>query len=258
MKSPVDWKQVWEQRSRGSISDFQLDRGRHAHDQEIENLSERELIEFIEPGASETVLDAGCGTGVNILRVHSRVRKVIGIDYSSGSLDRCQKRIQEHGIANAQVRTASVTSIPLPDRSVDKILCMSVLQYLDQREFRQAVMEFVRVLTPGGIIILHVKNLSSLYWLTLWPAKKLTRFLKGRGQIEYVRHFQWYVNELRSLGCSILGYDSFNLLTIDKMPPRLVSFVRGFELRHHNNFLFRNLLVRRYGAELMIKARTPG
>src|SRR5579863_4378759 len=163
----VNWRLVWEDKSKGDVSDFELDRGTSPRDREIENLSEQELINFIEPGPSEILLDTGCGTGVNILRLHSQVRNIVGIDFAWGLLERCQKRIEAHRIKNAHLCHASATAIPLPDGSVDRILCLSVMQYLNDDEFRQALREFVRVLTPGGVIILHVKNLSSLYWSTL-------------------------------------------------------------------------------------------
>lgn len=258
MSRPVNWRQVWEQRSKAARSDFQLDRGRKPHDQETENISEEQLVNFIDPGATETLLDAGCGTGVNILRLGSRVTKIIGMDYSLGSLGRCRRTIQENGIRNAEIYAASVTAIPLPDRCVDRILCMSVLQYLDEREVRRTIREFLRVLAPGGTIILHVKNFSSLYWLTLRPAKKAIAFFRGRAQIEYVRRFQWYVDELTRLGCAVREYDSYNLLTFDLMPERLVSAVRGFEIRHHNGAFFRSRFVRRHGAELLLKADVVG
>lgn len=252
----MDWKRVWEQRATGISSDFQLDRGRRQHDTHIEHLAEQALISFIEPTTSETILDAGCGTGVNILRLHSRVRRMIGIDYSSGSLARCKRNLQDHGICTAQIYNASVTTLPLADGSVDKVLCMSVLQYLDAQEVRQAFAEFIRVLKPGGVLILHVKNLSSLYWSTLLPAKKAKALLTGKGQIEHVRHFKWYVNELESVGCDVLDYDSFNLLLVDMLPRKAVSMIRAVEVGHHDDFFFRSRITRRYGAELFIKART--
>lgn len=257
MNKPVNWRQVWEQRSKASASDFQLDRGRDPHDQETEKLSEQNLINFIEPQATQKILDAGCGTGVNIRRIHSRVTRIIAMDYSVGSISRCKRNIEANRIENAQIYTGSVTAIPLPDRCVDKILCMSVLQYLNEQEVRRAFQEFLRVLVPGGMIILHVKNFSSLYWSTLWPAKKVIAFFKGRAQIEYVRRFYWYVNELTRLGCVVREYDSYNLLTLDLMPQRLFSSVRGFEIRHHDGWVFSSPFARRHGAELLIKATTP-
>lgn len=258
MNSSVNWKQVWEDKSSGRLSDFELDRGRSLLDLEIENLSEQRLVKFIEPKEFETLLDAGCGTGMNIVRLHSRVQNIIGIDYSRGSLERCQKTIKARNIKNAHVCIASVTDIPLPDGSVNKIVLLSVLQYLDDAEVRQVLREFIRVLVPDGVIILHVKNLSSLYWSTLRFFKKVKSFLGGITQIEHVRTFQWYANELASLNCNILDYDSFNVLILDVMPQKLVSLVRRFEMRHHGDLPFRHSFMRRHGAELLLKTKVPG
>jgi SAM-dependent methyltransferase len=255
MNNAISWRRVWEDKSRENVPDFELDRGISPRDREIENLSEHELINFIEPREFETLLDVGCGTGVNVLRLHSRVRNIIGIDYAWGSLKRCQKRIQTNKIKNAYLYHASATAIPLPDCSVDRILCLSVLQYLDDVEFRQALREFVRVLTPGGTMILHVKNLSSLYWSTLWLAKKLKVLLGLSTRIEYFRSFRWYGNQLATLNCDVLDYNSFNLLYLDGMPKGILSHLQRFELRHHSDPFFRIPFIRRRGAELKIKAR---
>lgn len=255
MKTSISWRRVWEDRSREDVPDFELDRGTSPRDPEIEDLSEKELVSFIEPREFETLLDMGCGTGVNMLRLYSKVRNIIGIDYAWGLLERCQKRIQAHEIKNAHLCHASATAIPLPDCTVDRILCLSVLQYLNNEEVRQALKEFVRVLTPRGVIILHVKNLSSLYWSTLWLVKKLKALLGMNTRIEYFRTFRWYINELESLNCHIQDYNSFNLLTLDRMPKRILSFLQEYELKHYRNQFFRLPFVRCHGAELKIKAR---
>lgn len=262
MSNSIEWRQVWEDNSKEGVPDFELDRGISPRDQEIESLSEQEHVEFIEPAECEALLDAGCGTGVNILRLHSRVRNIIGIDFALGSLERCRRRIQANRVHNAHVCLASITAIPLPDHSVDKILCLSVLQYLDDQEVRRALREFVRVLSPGGVLILHVKNSASLYWLTLRVAKELKALLGWTTQVYYLRSFQWYVDELASVNCHILSYKSFNLLTVDFMPGRVIHFLQKCELRHHTSWLFRNPFIRRHGADLKIKAavldRSPG
>jgi ubiquinone/menaquinone biosynthesis C-methylase UbiE len=254
MTDMASWKQVWEQQSRADVPDFELDRGMSPRDRETEDLSEKELISFIEPGELEVLLDAGCGTGLNIVRLHSRVRSIVGIDFAWGSLERCRSRVQAHQARNAQICQASISAIPLPDCSVDKILCLSVLQYLDDEEVRRVFREFVRVSSLGGIIILHVKNLSSLYWLTLRFAKKLKVFLGWTTEAYYLRSFRWYVNELASVNCRVLDYKSFNLLTLDFMPRWLVHYLQGLELRWNTGVIFRVPFIRRHGADLKIKA----
>jgi ubiquinone/menaquinone biosynthesis C-methylase UbiE len=248
------WRRIWEDESRQNVTNFHLDRGISPRDQITENLSENELVTFIGPLKSDTLLDAGCGTGINILRLHERVRNVIGIDFTLGSLERCLGRFQEHKVKNTQLCLASVAAIPLPDRSVDRIICLSVLQYLNDSEVRRALREFVRVLTPGGVMILHVKNSSSLYWLTLRIAKRIKRLLGRSTRLYYLRQFQWYVDELEAANCRVVDYNSFNLLNIDFMPKWLVSFLQRLELRHYNGFLLRLPVVRRHGADLKIKA----
>ena len=252
------WRQFWEDKSKANVADFEVDRLRPPGDQEIENLSEQELVNFTAPERLETILDAGCGTGVNILRLHSRARNIIGIDYAWGSLERCQKRIQTHRVTNAHLCLASVTAIPLPDCSVDRVLCLSVLQYMDDEEVRQVLRELVRVLSPGGVIILHVKNSSSLYWSTLRLAKALMGLLRRTNPLCYLRSFRWYAHELRRLNCTVLDYNSFNLLTFERMPKRLLSLLQRCELRYRHTRLLRTPAVRGRGADLKIKAAVAG
>ena len=147
--------------------------------------------------------------------------------------------MQDYQVHNAYLCLASVTAVPLRDCSVIRVLCLSVLQYLDDEEVRRVFREFVRVLCPGGTIVLHVKNVSSLYWSTLWVAKKLKTLLGWNTQAYYLRSFRWYVNELTSLDCRLLDYKSFNLLMLDFMPKRLIYFLQKLELRHQANLFLR-------------------
>ena len=57
------------------------------------------------------------------------------------------------------------------------------------RKFAEFFGEFVRVLTPGGIMILHVKNSFSLYWSTLWGVKNFKTVLGWTPQAYYLPFF---------------------------------------------------------------------
>jgi ubiquinone/menaquinone biosynthesis C-methylase UbiE len=255
MDRSTDWKQHWDERSKQAGSDFDFDRGVAPREKEVEDLSEQELVSFIDPKSTDVVFDAGCGTGVNILLLHSKVKQIIGMDYSEGAIERCRRRIQSNNIENADVREGSITRIPLPDCSVDKAVCMSVLQYMDDGEVRLAFTELARILKDDGILVLHVKNLSSLYLSALWIGKHVKSILGKPSKIGYYRTYGWYSKTLTSFGFGIVDYNSFEFFTLPKMPTRLVLYLQKWELRNYTRRLLRLGWVRRHGSELKIKAR---
>jgi ubiquinone/menaquinone biosynthesis C-methylase UbiE len=255
MDRSTDWKEHWNKRSEQASSDFDFDRGVAPRGKEIEDLSERELLNFIDPKPTDVIFDAGCGTGVNILLLHSEVKRIVGMDYSQGAIERCRRRLQSNNIQNADVTEGSITQIPLPDASVDKAVCMSVLQYMNDNELRLAFTEFARILKGNGILILHVKNLSSLYLSTLWIGKQLKSLLGKPSKLGYYRTYGWYAKALTSFGFEIVDYNSFELFTLPKMPTRLVVYLQKFELRNYTKLPLRLGWLRRHGAELKIKAR---
>jgi ubiquinone/menaquinone biosynthesis C-methylase UbiE len=249
----TEWKKFWEERE--GLSDFEFDRGRSATDSAIESMSLQELLEFIDPRRTDVVFDAGCGSGTSALLVQPRVHRVLGMDYSGDAVDRCRRRIVDGGVPNVSVIQGEMSRIPLPDGSVDKVLCLSVLQYLSDTEVRRALAEAARILKDGGLIVLHVKNLSSLYLSSLWLAKKVKRALGRTTKMEHVRGYRWYVRELRAVGAEVVGYNSFNVFVLDALPRVLVERIRKAELRHRDHFPMRSGFLRRHGADLKIKAR---
>lgn len=255
MSNSDDWQKFWAERAAEAVSDFDFDHHTSPRQKEIDTLSNQELVEFIDPKPSETVFDAGCGSGANIVLLHSQVHRLIGMDYISDAIARSQRNIQSNKIENADVITGNLTDIPLPGCSVDKVLCLSVFQYLNDNEVHRVLSEFVRILRPGGVIIIHVKNLASLYLSTLWTIKALMSVLGMNRKPVHLRSYRWYVRELRTLGFEVVDFNSFNLFTIERMPTRIVFFLQKFELRHHRNAFWRNRLIRRSGADLKIKAK---
>lgn len=254
MPSTSSWKQYWDRKNTSTASDYEVDRGTQQRDKEIESLSNKELLAFIGADPSDLVFDAGCGTGANILLLQPFVRRVIGMDYSEVAVARCQKRLALNGIENVEVFQGDITSIPLPDGSVDRVLCMSVLQYVDDAQLRAAFREFARILKKDGVLVLHVKNLASLYLSTLWLMKRLLRMLGRDAKLENYRTFRGYVRELRRAGFIPSNYRSSNIFVLDRMPHKLVLWLQKFELNHQNQFPFSSKFFQRHGSDLKIRA----
>jgi ubiquinone/menaquinone biosynthesis C-methylase UbiE len=249
------WRKFWEAKSVAAVSDFQFDRGTNPRAAYIERLATQELLQFIDPQPGDVVFDAGCGTGANLLLLHSAVERVIGMDYAEAAITRCRYRLSSSGIQNIELLQGSITRVPLCSETVSRVLCLSVLQYLDDDEVRTSFREFARILKEGGVLILHVKNLSSLYLSTLSIAKRMLTVLGKQSRLEYFRHFRWYVRELRSAGFEINYYNSFNLLTIEGMPMKLRSLLQMLELKYANSFLLRTSFARCHGSDLKLRAR---
>jgi 2-polyprenyl-6-hydroxyphenyl methylase/3-demethylubiquinone-9 3-methyltransferase len=97
----------------------------------------------------------------------------------------------------------TVETLPFPDQSFDGVLCLSVLEYVDDPE--RCLSEFTRIIKPGGVLLVSVPNRFSLLrmvfhitlavsslWRKPWPlwlrysrhaftARAFTRLLRARG-----------------------------------------------------------------------------
>ena len=106
-------------------------------------------------------LDVGCGSGYFSRIMARRGSRVIGYDGSQAMLELARRAAQAENlsgrIAFRLVPTVERTS--LPDASVDGCLCLNVLEYLD-KPF-DCLDEMVRVLKPGGLLVLSVPHTHS-------------------------------------------------------------------------------------------------
>src|SRR5438876_884799 len=117
-----------------------------------------------------SVLEAGCGSDSNHLRLRPRVR-LTGIDLSEDLLRRntaLQERIQ-----------GDVQHYNFPQSSFDVIICWTVLEHLPQPQL--ALDKFDRALKPGGLMVLVLPN--------VWSVKGLcTKLLPMVFHVWYIRY----------------------------------------------------------------------
>jgi hypothetical protein len=127
---------------------------------------------------------------------------------------------------------------------------MSVTQYLSDEDCESALKEMVRVGKDGAIVIMHIKNISSLYLSTLYIAKRVKNILKKDVEIDYYRSYKWYEKRLSSLGAVILDYNSYNIFLIDFLPKKFLFWLERFERKN-----YKSRFLRKYGADYFIKAQ---
>lgn len=106
---------------------------------------------FVDARIGETVLDLGCGVGLDLYHYAVAVGptgKVYGLDLSEAILAKAQENLRQAGIKNVAFFHAPAARIPLPDASVDLVTANGIFNLSPDKD---AVMrEVARVLKPGG------------------------------------------------------------------------------------------------------------
>ena len=103
--------------------------------------------------AGAAVLDAGCGTGGMLSRLGRYA--AFGCDRAEEAVRHCRQR----GLR--RVLRCSVDALPWVDASFDAVLSLDVLYHEAVNE-AGAVEEALRVLRPGGILVVHAPALECL------------------------------------------------------------------------------------------------
>lgn len=101
--------------------------------------------------SGETVVDLGCGAGLDVLLAAREVGpsgRVVGVDLLDSMLDRARQAAAEAGLAQAEFLRSEMEAVPLPDRSVDSVVSNGSFN-LSARKSR-VMAEAHRLLRPGG------------------------------------------------------------------------------------------------------------
>jgi len=108
---------------------------------------------FAEIPEGATVLDLGCGAGMDTLIAARRTGeqgKVIAIDFSEAMLARARSALSEAKVTNVETHLAVAEDLPMEDGSVDVAIVNGIFNLNPCRE--RIFYELARVLRPGGMI----------------------------------------------------------------------------------------------------------
>jgi SAM-dependent methyltransferase len=122
------------------------------------------MLDSVEWHGDEQVLDVGCGNGFLLIEIAKRLTtgRAIGIDLwkpeaGTQSSDIAWRNAQLEGVANRiDIRNIDARAMPFDDRSFDVIVSSLMLHHAGGSADRdQVVREMLRVLKPGGSVLLY-------------------------------------------------------------------------------------------------------
>lgn len=184
------------------------------------------------------VLDVGCGPGVMVPALSERGCSFFGLD---PALKMIQSARKEHPSSpGTHYAVGAAEQLCFPDLSFDAVICMGVLERIDND--RAALEEMVRVLQPGAALIVTMPNRYSpnliwrdeVFYRIVSLLRPLHQRLKGvsaqqvvRGHRRYTRRS--YRRRMDELGCDVVEidycvYNAF-LAPLDSLLPRLTAAV---------------------------------
>jgi phosphatidylethanolamine/phosphatidyl-N-methylethanolamine N-methyltransferase len=137
------------------------------------------------------ILEVGVGTGLS-LSDYGKGTSIVGIDISEPMLDKARQRVETQRLANVEaLEVMDAEHLTVPDASFDVVVAQYVVTAIPNPE--KALDEFVRVVRPGGEIILTTRigaetGLRGTLEKWLMP---LTSRLGWRTEFPWARYERW-------------------------------------------------------------------
>lgn len=130
----------------------------------------------VAPG--ETVLDVGCGAGMDLLLAARRTGpqgRAIGVDMTPAMLELVRRSALKTGLwGNVEVRRGHAEALPVESESIDVVISNGVLNLSPDK--LSAFGEIYRVLRPGGrfyladVVVQRELSLAARSDVDLWAA----------------------------------------------------------------------------------------
>lgn len=127
------------------------------------------VLELALPDPGERVLDAGCGTGIYSALLSERGLEVTGLDPDPHMLAAARLKAPV-----ARLVEGDVTRLPFADAEFDLALAVTLLCFLGDEEREHAARELLRVVRPGGRVVI-----GELARFSLWAAQRRVKGFLG-------------------------------------------------------------------------------
>ncbi|MEV4116699.1 class I SAM-dependent methyltransferase [Nonomuraea sp. NPDC049695] len=191
------------------------DRHAHSYDQQMSFFDRHffgDTRAWICSQATGDVLEVAIGTGLNLPHYPQDVR-LTGIEWSPAMLGQARQRAARLGL-KADLREGDAQALDFPDGAFDTVVCTFSLCSIP--DHRRAVAEMVRVLRPGGLLLLADHVAASA-----WPARVVQRLLElvtvPLGGEYFLRR---QIGQVREQGLTVERHDRFKIGMVERFAAR--------------------------------------
>lgn len=111
----------------------------------------RRIAEALDPAATDTVVDVGCGDGALLTLLSPKIGRGIGLSASEEEAGRL--RAAHSGYANLAFSQSLATAIRLDGASAERVVCNNMLHVLpNAAAVSSAIGELARIAKPGALV----------------------------------------------------------------------------------------------------------
>ncbi len=155
---------------------------------------------------NDKVLDVGCGQGIFLARIVKTYEvDGVGVDISKNSI----RSAKQWESSRLRFRVADATKLPFPDKSFNYVLSFDLLEHIQDQS--KALSEMVRVLKPGGSLLIHTINQNQDYTWNFWLAKLgVDIYQRVAHQKNLFLKPEWVKKELEKEGVRMEKLELFN------------------------------------------------